>query len=65
MIMRELDEEERQVLRELDAGVSTPDLIAMVRDLAEILRGRGHVVQASVAEIAADRLSLLSTGIRA
>lgn len=64
-MMRELDDEERQVLRELDAGVSTPHLIAMVRDLAEILRGRGHVVQASVAEIAADRLSLLSTGIRA
>lgn len=58
--MRELDEEERQVLRELDAGVSTSDLIVMVRDLAEILRGRGHVVQANVAEIAADRLKLLN-----
>jgi hypothetical protein len=64
-MMRKLDDEELQVLRALDAGVSTADLIAMMRDLGEILRGRGHVVQASVAEIAADRLSLLSRGIRA
>ena len=63
--MRELNEEERQVLHDLDAGVSTADLIVMVRDLAEILRGRGHVVQASVAEIAADRLTGLSVGMRA
>jgi len=37
----------------------------MVRDLAELLRGRGHVVQASVAEIAADRLNLLSRRLQA
>jgi hypothetical protein len=58
--MRKLDPEERAILRTLDAGVSTPDLIAMVRDLGEILRSRGHVVQANVAELAADRLMALS-----
>lgn len=58
--MRELDAEERAVLRELDRGVSTVDLIAMMRDLGEILRQRGHVIQANVVELAADRLRLLS-----
>jgi hypothetical protein len=62
--MRELDDEERAVLRELDRGVSTVDLIAMTRDLGEILRQRGHVVQANVAELAADRLRLLSAARR-
>jgi hypothetical protein len=32
----------------------------MVRDMGEILRSRGHVVQANVAELAADRLAALS-----
>lgn len=58
--MRELDDEERLLLRHLDAGVSTGDLVVIVRDLGEILRSRGHVIQANVAEIAADRLQLLS-----
>lgn len=58
--MRELDEEELQILRHLDANVATSDLIVIVRDLGEVLRGRGHVIQANVAEIAADRLEWLS-----
>ena len=58
--MRELDSEEHQLLRTLDGGVSTADLIVMVRDMGEILRARGHVVQANVAELAADRLASLS-----
>ena len=63
--MRELDEEEKTVLRQLDADVSTSDLIVIVRDLGEVLRSRGHVIQANVAEIAADRLALLSARLRA
>lgn len=63
--MRELDEEERLLLRQLDAGVATSDLIVIVRDLGEVLRSRGHVIQANVAEIAADRLALLSARLRA
>jgi hypothetical protein len=59
--MRELDEEEKLLLRHLDGDISTGDLIIMVRDLGEILRGRGHVMQANVAELAADRLRLLSS----
>ena len=58
--MRDLDEEERHLLRALDAGVSTIDLIVMVRDLGAVLRGRGHVIQANVAELAADRLEMLN-----
>lgn len=63
--MRELDEEERLLLGHLDAGVATSDLIVIVRDLGEVLRSRGHVIQANVAEIAADRLALLSARCRA
>lgn len=59
MTMRELDEEERHLLRALDGPLATGDLIAMVRDLGEILRNRGHVIQANVAELAADRLETL------
>jgi hypothetical protein len=59
MTMRELDEEERHLLRTLDGPLATGDLIAMVRDLGEILRNRGHVIQANVAELAADRLETL------
>ncbi|RJG51099.1 hypothetical protein D0Z70_23500 [Sphingobium terrigena] len=59
--MRELDEEEKLLLRHLDADISTGDLIIIVRDLGEVLRARGHVIQANVAEIAADRLRLLSS----
>jgi ribosomal protein L1 len=62
--MRELDEEERTVLRQLDGDVATPDLILIVRDLGEVLRDRGLVIQANVAELAADRLEYLSTGRR-
>ncbi len=65
MVMRELDEEERSLLRALDGDIATPDLIIMVRDLGEILRKRGLVIQANVAELAADRLELLSTGVKA
>ncbi|KAB2911422.1 MAG: hypothetical protein F9K30_21740 [Dechloromonas sp.] len=57
--MRELDEEERHLLRALDGPLATGDLIASVRDLGEILRNRGHVIQANVAELAADRLETL------
>ena len=61
--MRELDAEEKALLSALDRGVTTGELIAMVRDLGEVLRGRGHVIQANVAELAADRLEeLLSDG---
>jgi hypothetical protein len=59
--MRELDEEEKLLLRHLDADISTGDLIILVRDLGEVLRARGHVIQANVAELAADRLRLLSS----
>jgi hypothetical protein len=59
MTMRELDEEERHLLRALDGPLATGDLITMVRDLGEILRNRGHVIQANVAELAADRLEML------
>lgn len=62
--MRELDEEERSLLRQLDANVATPDLILMVRDLGEVLRKRGLVIQANVAVLAADRLEYLTTGQR-
>ena len=58
--MRELDDEDKLLLHQLDGDISTGDLIIMVRDLGEILRGRGHVMQANVAELAADRLRLLS-----
>ena len=54
--MRDLDEEERALLKALDTDLSTADIVAMVRDLGEILRKRGLVIQANVAEIAADRL---------
>jgi|GEM_PF-1673969 hypothetical protein len=60
--MRELTEEERHLLRALDGPLATRDLVIMVRDLGEILRERGHVIQANVAELAADRLELLDIG---
>lgn len=63
--MRELDEEERSLLRTLDGDVATPDLVLMVKDLGEILRKRGLMIQANVAELAADRLELLSAGVKA
>jgi ribosomal protein L1 len=63
--MRELDEEERSLLRALDGDVATPDLVLMVRDLGEILRKRGLVIQANVAELAADRLEFLSAESKA
>ncbi|BBB11198.1 hypothetical protein SPYCA_0456 [Sphingopyxis sp. FD7] len=46
-------------MRTLDGPLATDDLIAMVKDLGEILRNRGHVIQANVAELAADRLETL------
>lgn len=58
--MRDLDEEERALLKALDTDLSTADIVAMVRDLGEILRKRGLVIQANVAEIAADRLQDLA-----
>lgn len=60
--MRDLDEEERSLLLQLDGNVATSDLILMVRDLGEVLRERGLVIQANVAELAADRLERLSAG---
>ncbi|MGN7931784.1 hypothetical protein [Sphingopyxis sp. 22461] len=62
--MRELDEEERSLLRQLDGNVATSDLILMVRDLGAVLRERSLVIQANIAELAADRLEYLSTGQR-
>lgn len=57
--MRELDAEERELLRRLDGVIPTSDLIAMVRDLAATLAGEGLVVRAKVAEVAASRLDSL------
>ena len=65
MTIRELDEEERHLLRTLDGPLATDDLIAMVKDLGEILRNRGHVIQANVAELAADRLETLDARMQA
>ncbi len=58
--MHESDDEERAILAALDSGVSDTDLAAMLRDLAEIVRGKGSHVGARVAEIAADRLSAVN-----
>ncbi|AOH85585.1 hypothetical protein AWL63_18230 [Sphingomonas panacis] len=63
--MRELDAEETELLRILDEGVPTPALIGMMRDLSEILEGKGYTIQARVAEVAADRLQLLEAGLKA
>ncbi|PJG46556.1 hypothetical protein CAF53_20600 [Sphingobium sp. LB126] len=63
--MRELDEEEREILRMLDSGISTPDLITIVRDLGDVLRQQGYVIQANVAELAADRLIHLDARLKA
>jgi hypothetical protein len=60
--MRDLDSEEKALLNALDRGATTAQLIEMVRDLGSVLRARGHVVQANVAELAADRLEALSNG---
>ncbi|MBO9375539.1 hypothetical protein GG804_02055 [Sphingomonas histidinilytica] len=62
--MRELDAEETELLRVLDEGVPTTALIGMVRGLAEVLQSRGHVIQARVAEVAADRMQLLEAGLK-
>lgn len=59
-VMRELDDEEQELLVQLNAGLPTDELIAMVRDLAEVLTKEGLVVRARVAETAADRLEQLS-----
>ena len=63
--MRELDEEEREMLRMLDSGISTRDMITMVRDLGDVLRQQGYVIQANVAELAADRLIYLNARLKA
>ncbi|WP_150295068.1 hypothetical protein [Sphingobium estronivorans] len=63
--MRELDEEEREILRMLDSGISTRDLIMIVRDLGDVLRQQGYVIQANVAELAADRLIHLDVRLKA
>jgi hypothetical protein len=63
--MRELDAEETELLGILDDGVPTLALIGMVRDLSEVLQRRGYVIQARVAEVAADRLQLLGAGPKA
>lgn len=57
--MRRLNAEEKALLSALDRGVTTEELIVMTRDLGSVLRSRGHVVQANVAELAADRLEEL------
>lgn len=58
--MRESDDdEERAILAALDGGVSDEDLAVMLRDLADILRGKGGHIGARVAEIAADRLTAI------
>ena len=57
--MRELDAEERALMRRLEGVVPTCDLIAMVRDLATTLASEGLVLRAKVAEVAATRLDSL------
>ena len=57
--MRELDAEERELMRRLDGVIPTNELIMMVRDLAETLAGEGLVLRAKVAEVAATRLDSL------
>jgi hypothetical protein len=57
--MRELDEEERATLRLLEEDLATADLIHMADGLAEVLRGRGHVIQARLVEVMAERLDIL------
>jgi hypothetical protein len=59
--MRKLTSSEMALLHILDDGVSTADLVIMVRDLAELLRGEGQVIRSNVAELAADRLAMLDT----
>ncbi len=56
--MEPSDDEERAIHAALDRGVSDADLAAMLRDLADILRGKGGHIGARVAEIAAERLSV-------
>lgn len=58
--MRELDSEEQELLEQLGSGLPTEALIAMVRDLAEVLAKEGLAVRARVAETAAQRLEQLS-----
>lgn len=57
--MRELDDEEREMLRRLDGVIPTPELIQMVHDLSETLAKEGLVLRAKVAELAAARLDSL------
>lgn len=54
--MRELNEEERAALEALEADVPTGDLIHMAGGLADVLRGRGHVIQARLVEVMIARL---------
>jgi len=61
--MRELDKEERQILEALEGPVATDDLIMMVQDLAEVLGGRGHVLQARIALLASERLTELAATV--
>ena len=51
-------DEEHAIHAALDHGVSDADLAAMLRDLANILRGKDGYIGARVAEIAAERLSV-------
>lgn len=54
--MRELDEEEQTLLHALDSDIPTADLVEMGAGLADILRGRGHVIQARLVEAMIERL---------
>jgi len=54
--MRELDAEERASLAALDTDLPTSDLIHMADGLVDILRGRGHVIQARLVEVMIGRL---------
>lgn len=59
-VMRKLDSEEQELLEQLNAGLPTDALIAMLRDLADVLTKEGLAVRARVAETAADRLEQLN-----
>lgn len=54
--MRKLNDEEQAALDGLDADLPTGDLIDMATGLAEVLRGRGHVIQARLVEVIIGRL---------
>lgn len=61
-LMRELDEEERATMQALETDLPTSDLIGMAADLADILRGRGLVIQACLIDAMARRLTELEAG---